>query len=109
MITCQVFHVYMYCPNLFCMLLITSSQTSSVLVKKIKMADLLHSSLFTLLILPCGHNITSSQTILIMAEKIKMTDYQCVYHFTLLISPCGHDNFKSVSIIYPNQIFPACC
>ena len=38
-ITCQVFHVF--CSNLFCMLLIANSRTSSIMaLKKIEMADL---------------------------------------------------------------------
>ena len=109
-ITWKVFHVYF--PNVLCMLLMTSSRTSSIMAeKKIKMADYCVFSHFTSIILPCGRDnlknllcmllVISSRTSSIMAEKKKWPIY-C--DFTSIIWLCWRDSMKSFLCIIPKFV-----
>ena len=113
--TWKVFHVSF--SNLLCMLLMTSSRTSSIMAEKKKNGrfiaifnilrlkiDLVgaitwkvfHISFLNLL---CMLLMTSSRTSSIMAEKKKWPIYCDFSHFTSLIWPCERDKLKSFSHI----------
>ena len=118
--TWKVFHVSF--PNLFCMLLMTTSRTSSIMAeKKFKMADLLDFSPFTSIIWPCGRDnlksfsrilfkfvmhllMTSSRTSSIMAEKKKKWPYCDFSHFTSIFDLVGAITWKVFHISFSNLL-----
>ena len=70
------FSFHLSCSNVFCMLLVTSSRTSSIMAEKIEMPDLLHFPHFTSIILPCGCNNFKSFSCILLKFVMYVTNDQ---------------------------------
>ena len=114
-ITWKVFHISF--SNLLCMLLMTSSRTSTIMAGKKKWPIYCDFSHFTSIIWPCRRdNLKSFSHILFKfvmhvtndqfsdkfnnGRKKKQLPIYCDFsHFTSIIWPCGRDKLKSFSHI----------